>query len=326
MAVRALAGIALAALAGCIPAPPSPGPAAPLNGGSQQSAKPTLPAYNPSRLAHPPGGKYLGIESAGAPGSIAPVRRFAASLGRKPNLIGEYVAWKSPFDAAGVARAWSYGALTYLAWEPFRTNIRAIARGASDGYISQFAEAVRSLNLPIVLSFGHEMNGNWYPWGTARTTAAGFVAAWRHIHDLFSKAGATNVIWMWNPNIINPVPQVKLRPYYPGNAYVDWVGITGYFPSSGPTTYATLYQPTIREIHSFTSKPLLIAETSVETGPNEVPCLGQLVSSVTQHSDLLGFVWFDYAKDGIDWRVESRPILRSALAKDLAGVPLINVN
>jgi beta-mannanase len=55
---------------------------------------------------------------------------------------------------------------------------------------------VRTLNLPIAVSFGHEMNGNWYPWGTAHTTAAQFVAAWRHIHDLFARVGATNVIWV----------------------------------------------------------------------------------------------------------------------------------
>ena len=64
-------------------------------------------------------------------------------------------------------------------------SVQAIADGQSDAYISRFARAVRTLNLPVAISFGHEMNGNWYPCGSGQSTAAQFVAAWRHIHDLF---------------------------------------------------------------------------------------------------------------------------------------------
>lgn len=300
------------------------GQGAPASAAASPAARTAAP-YDVSGLRHPASAKFLGLEAPGLPGSLAPAGTFAANIGRKPNLIGQYVAWWHPFDPAVVARAWSYGALTYLAWEPFQTSARAIANGKADSYITQFAQAVRRLNLPVVLSFGHEMNGSWYPWGTRQTSPADFVAAWRHIHKLFGRAGARNVIWMWNPNIINPMPQVRLRPYFPGNAYVDWVGVTGYFPASGPQTYATLYRPTVAEIHAFTRKPLLIAETSVETGPAEVACINQLVHAVTQHSDVLGFIWFDYNKDGIDWRVESRPILRAALARDLSSVRLADL-
>ena len=77
------------------------------------------------------------------------------------------------------------------------------------------------------------------------------------------------------------MPQVQLKPYYPGDAYVDWVGITGYFSTTGAQTYATLYKSTITEIQAFTRKPFLIAETSVETGPAEEMCAKHLVSAVT---------------------------------------------
>ncbi len=132
-----------------------------------------------------------------------------------------------------------------MAWEPFGVSVQSIAAGRSDGYITHFAQAVRALNLPVAISFGHEMNGNWYPWGTSQTTPAQFVAAWRHIHDLFARAGAANVIWVWNPNVINPVPQIQLKSYWPGRAYVSWVGLTGYFATTGPHTFATLYLPTM---------------------------------------------------------------------------------
>ena len=133
---------------------------------------------------------------------------------------------------------------------------------------------------PVAISFGHEMNGNWYPWGTSQATPAEFVAAWRHIHDLFAAAGATNVIWVWNPNIVNPMPDVELAPYWPGDAYVDWVGITGYFPTTGPDTFAGVYGPTMAEVRKFTSKPFIIAETAVQTGPDEVASIRSLIDGV----------------------------------------------
>jgi len=290
--------------------------------GSPAPAPQDLP-YNMSGLLDPTGGKFIGVEAEGAP-SLTPVTSFAASIDKRPDLIGQYLAWGSSFDAQAVSRAWSYGAMYYIAWEPYDTSSQAIAAGQSDAYILRFATAVRALNLPVAMSFGHEMNGNWYPWGTTQTTAAEFVAAWRHIHDLFIRAGASNVIWVWNPNIINPVPQVQLRLYWPGPAYVDWVGITGYFPATGPETFASLYGPTMAEIKRFTAKPIIIAETSVETGPSELQAARSLVAGVRRRPDVLGFIWFDFDKDGVDWQIESRPVLRAAFAADIADLRLID--
>ncbi len=323
-----LATAALAvSLTACLPSPaPGAGSAGQSGSGSSAPAgKPVLPPYDITRLVTPPSGKYFGVEVSGNSASLEPVAAFAASVGKRPNIIGQYLGWNVPFDPHAVLHHWSYGALTYLSWEPFNISLRAIAAGRSDAYITAFARAVRTLNLPVAISFGHEMNGNWYPWGTEQTTPAEFVAAWRHIHSVFTRAGAANVIWVWNPNNIFPVPQVKLKPYYPGDAYVDWAGITGYFATDGPQTFATLYRPTIDEIRHFTGKPILIAETSVQTGPAEVACVSHLLSSVTRHHDVLGFIWFDYSKGGVDWRVESRPILRAAMAKELTGLPLVPV-
>jgi hypothetical protein len=326
--VPVLAGtLAVAVLGGCgviSPHTQSAGTTGHKAASSAPAATPSVSLpYNMSGLLDPTGGKFFGVEAEGAP-ALAPVSAFATSAGKKPDMVGQYLAWGTSFDARAVAAAWSYGALYYLAWEPYDTSVQAIADGQSDAYITRFADAVRELNLPVAISFGHEMNGNWYPWGTGQTSAASFVAAWRHIHDLFIQAGASNVIWVWNPNIINPVPQVQLEPYWPGDAYVDWVGITGYFPTSGPETFATLYGPTMTEIKQFTTKPIIIAETSVETGPSDVQAVHSLVTGVKRHPRVLGFIWFDFSKDGVDWQIESRPTVSSALAADIAGLPLIN--
>jgi mannan endo-1,4-beta-mannosidase len=309
----ALAGCGSSALYG-VPGAEPPGSA------STPSGRP----YNVSGLLDPAGGKFLGVQAPGAPDSLGPVRSFAAAAGVRPNLIGEYMSWNSSLDSRAVTNAWSYGALYYMVWEPYHTSVAAIAAGRSNGYITRFAREVRALNLPVAISFGHEMNGWWYPWGTNDTTAAQFVAAWRLIHRLFAAADARNVIWVWNPNVINAEPQLKLSEYYPGDAYVNWVGVTGYWGATGPDTFDGVYGPTMQEIRGFTAKPFIIAETSVQAGPSAATAAQNLVSGVRQHSDVLGFIWFDYAKAGVDWRLGTRPPVRAAIATGLASLPLVD--
>jgi mannan endo-1,4-beta-mannosidase len=304
----------------------SGGPAG--SGGSvAQQAAPTAPAKTLSiaALTHPDG-KYFGIEANGSPDSLTPVQEVAASVGRNPNLLGQYLEWKRPFDQAAAARATSYGALYYMAWEPFGTTVASIADGASDAYVRGVARSVAAFHAPVAISFGHEMNGNWYPWGTTQATAAQFVAAWRHIHDLFAAAGANNVIWVWNPNIVNPMPDVELAPYWPGSAYVNWVGITGYFATTGPHTFAGVYGPTLAEVRKFTSEPVIIAETAVETGGDEVESVRNLIGGVKANGDVLGFIWFDYDKAGVDWTLGDRPIARAAVASGIAGMHLVSLS
>jgi beta-mannanase len=146
------------------------------------------------------------------------------------------------------------------------------------------------------------------------------------MHDLFTKAGAGNVIWVWDPNIINPMPDVQLRPYWPGDTYVDWVGLTGYFATTGPHTFDGMYGPTMSEISSFTSKPFIIAETAVETGPSENESVHNLIGGVEEHSDVLGLIWFNYDKNGTDWTFGGRPEVRAAVAGSLNGMQLVSLN
>ena len=316
---------ALAACGLSAPRPTAGGVAAP--GGSLPAVSPgTVRKIVPvSTLIHP-AGKFFGLEADGAPDSLSPVINVAASVGRNPNLLGQYVSWNVPFDAAAAARTLEYGALYYIAWEPFGSAVRAIADGASDAYITTFAKAVRDFRDPVALSFGHEMNGNWYPWGTTQAAAADFVAAWRHVHDLFAKTGAGNVIWVWNPNIINPMPDIQLEPYWPGDAYVDWVGLTGYFATTGPHTFDDVYGPSMTEIRRFTAKPFIIAETAVETGPGEIDSVHSLITGVQEHSDVLGLIWFNYDKAGVDWTLDGRPVVRAAVAGAIAGMHLVSLS
>jgi mannan endo-1,4-beta-mannosidase len=256
------------------------------------------PMLEPSR-------KYLGVAINGAPEDLAPVNDFAAKIGKSPNILEYYAAWGDQYETEWNRNAWRSGALPMMAWEPFKPSVADIANGASDHYIREFAEKVRKLNLPVAISFGHEMNGFWYPWGTEKTKASDFVRAWRHVHDVFLDVGAANVIWVWSPNVINPVPNVPLEPFYPGHSYVDWIGLVGYYSRTGAHTFETLFGPTMKRVREFSQKPFLIAETAAQPGPGRSRRVADLFEGVAAADDVIGFVWFEHDKQDADWRVSA---------------------
>ncbi len=157
--------------------------------------------------------------------------------------------------------------------EPGTVRLAAIASGRYDGYLSSYAEAVRAYRHPVILSFGHEMNGFWYPWGYGHTSPGVFVAAWRHIVRLFRAAGADNVTWLWTVNVIHDAQHGRIPspdPWWPGSSYVTWVGIDGYyFSPSG--TFAPLFGPTIAAVRELTRDPILVAETAAAPAPRSPP-------------------------------------------------------
>ena|SRR5947207_13491520 len=86
------------------------------------------------------------------------------------------------------------------------------------------------MNLKVIPTLCHEMNGNWYPWSEQvnGNTAGEFVLAWQHVHALFTIQGVTNVTWVWCPNVDYP-GSTPLHELYPGDASVVWAGMDGYY-------------------------------------------------------------------------------------------------
>ncbi|MFP3988503.1 glycosyl hydrolase [Streptomyces sp. E11-3] len=276
----------------------------PGEGGSGQGRQ-DLP-YDVKPLLHPEK-EYFGVAVNGAPTSMKPVGKFAKTVGKKPNMVGSYSAWGDDFNAEGARNVFADGSLLYVSWEPFKPGLGKIADGSQDAYIKEYAASIRETNVPVAISFGHEMNGHWYPWGTKKQTPQAFVKAWRHIHDLFQDQGATNVIWVFSPNIVNPVSDVPLKPFWPGDEYVDWVGIVGYWADTGATTFETLYGPTRQQLAEFTDKPVLISETSAQPGERRRADVRELIGGVKADPDVIGFVWFNIPKRS-DWRIQSSPL------------------
>lgn len=251
--------------------------------------------------------KYYGAALEGAPNSMKAVDTYTEMTGKQPNLVEYYAAFGDGFDASGVRKAWKEGAMTLMSWEPFDTSVADIAAGKSDAYIKKYATAVRKLNLPVVIDFADEFNGHWEKWGTKHATPEEYVAAWRHIHDTFIEIGASNVIWAWSPNIVNPVKSVKLKPYYPGDAYVDWVGLIGYWTMDEDNAFDSVFGPTVDQVRTFTKKPMLLLETAAMAGERRRADIRNLFAGVEADDNMLGFIWFNHKKRA-DWRLEASPL------------------
>jgi beta-mannanase len=178
--------------------------------------------------------------------------------------------------------------------DPTTVSVAAIASGRYDGYLSAYAEAVRAYHHPVIISFGHEMNGDWYPWGYKKTSPAVFVAAWRHIVDIFRALGAQNVTWLWTVNVIDDTQNGKIpspAQWWPGNSYVTWVGIDGYYLKPS-WQFAPLFGPTISAVRTLTADPILIAETGAVPAAGQPSKISDLFAGIRSYG-LLGFVWFD---------------------------------
>jgi hypothetical protein len=277
-------------------------------------------AIQPAHAAHAaaPAIRYLGVYERGDLLSYKPVGEFAAAVGRQPNLELYYSAWYENFHASFARTARRHGAAPFVDLDPEGTSVASIAAGGSDSYLRAYARAVRRFGHSVVISFGHEMNGKWYPWGWTRTPPAVWIEAWRHIVTLFRAAGAKNVTWMW---VVNREARGEgpIADWWPGSAYVTWTGIDGYYEKSGQN-FVSVFDPTIRAIRALTGKPILISETAIGQVAGQAAKIPGLFAGIRAHH-LLGLVWFDKGqRDGShhqDWRLEGHPWAIAAFRRGL---------
>jgi mannan endo-1,4-beta-mannosidase len=250
---------------------------------------------------------YLGVYAAGTPASYDGVTAFANATGAKPDVVMYYSGWFVPFPAAFATTVADNGAVPLVQMDPDAISVAGIAAGRYDGYLSAYAEAVRAYRHPVIVSFGHEMNGSWSSWGYGRTSPATFVAAWRHIVTLFRELDAGNVTWLWTVNIINNTQRGRIpppAPWWPGSSYVTWVGIDGYYLKPN-WQFAPLFGPTIASIHALTRDPILIAETGATPIAGQPVKIADVFAGIHAYG-LLGFVWFDSTNSiGLDFSVSS---------------------
>jgi hypothetical protein len=131
-----------------------------------------------------------------------------------------------------------------------------------------------------------------------------FIAAWQHIHSIFDKVGATNVIWLW---IVSSDPNsVAAMPYYPGNQWVDWVGMNSFDSNGGSfsSTFSNLYS-TLAPLN----KPIMISQTGAVAAQQQSFFSSAVPTLQSQFPLVKAFCYYDSVdyiiNENADWRVSA---------------------
>ena len=249
------------------------------------------------------------------------INQFEQLAGRK--LVWAYFTqgWyvSLDFPRQTVLDVWRNGQIPFIRFEPSSAHfagappletlpeqtytLQHIVDGQFDPQLRRWADAVHDTNIPLLIEFGPEVNDDNRPWnakwnGAGQTDGYGdpnypdgaerFRDAFRHIVDLFREENATNVTWFFHADGTKQWDWWnELKWYYPGDDYIDWIGITEYgnlspdepmIPFTDKLDASSVYN----DLSSISQRPLSILETgAVENGTHQkaawiTPALGAL--------------------------------------------------
>lgn len=135
-----------------------------------------------------------------------------------------------------------------------------VAKNTNNGFydkvIKKYASWAKGTKRPIYLRIGYEFDGIHN-----ELEPKEYVKAYRHIVDLLRKKGANNIAFVWHSYASKPYKDYKLSAWYPGNEYVDWVGISVFGHAYGGTDFGP-YCDTVLDFAKTHQKPVMIAEAS----------------------------------------------------------------
>ncbi|ALN71874.1 glycoside hydrolase family 26 protein [Aureimonas sp. AU20] len=229
-------------------------------------------------------------------------------IGRRPQIHLTYFSWEDAWATAPSTRQdLKEGRIPLINWEPFDVEFKDIADGMYDDMVAKRADEAKALGTRFFLDFAAEMNEE-EGWGGHDPKL--YVQVFRHIHDIFIERGATNVVWVWCPNNVDSPGQPEALRYYPGNRYVDWVGIDGYnWGTSDPDQEWESFYEVFEDLYAklaATGKPVMIGETaSDERGGDKAKWIAEIVPTLrSRFPAVKAMIWFDTDKER-HWRIDS---------------------
>lgn len=257
----------------------------------------------------------LGVYTQGAPAEAGALSEYAAMVGRQPDIVMWYRDFGQPLMYSDeIENLGATGQTPLITWEPYEQSLDSISSGSYDKYLHEAAAIAKSWGKPLMIRFAHEMNGNWYPWGASSTTStansSSYVSAYRHVVDVFRGDGVQNVKWVWSPNVQEGA-KYQMAPYFPGDEYVDYVGLDGYNwgTNNGETwqTFEQVFSNSYAIATQLTNDPVIVTETSSsESGGSKAEWIRtSFMQTIPQKFPRISaVVWFDKAKED-DWRINS---------------------
>ncbi len=291
-------------------------------------------------------GAQIGDQLTGeqAPWDMSAVYKFERVARKKVSLIGFSAPFAKcdgghcsfyTFPTTPMEGLRAHGTIPFFSWSSSsvsegthdpRFQLAKVAKGRYDQYIRSFAHSAAEWGHPFFLRFNWEMNGNWFPWseGVNGNSKGEYVAAWRHVHDIFDQEGATNATWVWCPDVGE---LQDLRSLYPGNKYVDWTCLDGYnwgtrYYWSHWQTFDQVYRASYKRVLQIApSKPMVLGELASTTYGGSKPAWIRHFLKVlpTKYRAVRGFVWFDVNDRGTKWPIEKPRSVAQAFAAAIAN-------
>ncbi len=238
----------------------------------------------------------------------------------QPQLISFYLQWpKLPQDkqespTLTLESIWKYGAVPCMTWEPTNIPAEQILNGNYDIYITNMAQTIKSFAKPMMMRFAHEMNLKAYHWGTDKEhydshSPETYVKLFKYVVELFKKNQVINALWAFCPNV-DSVPPDKwnlVLSYYPGDDYVDLLGMDGYNWGTPSRSFETIFTPIYNQLKKMSSeKPIIVFETAtVGSSKEKIQWINEAIAT-SQKWKLQGIIWFQVNKEK-DWRLLPTP-------------------
>jgi hypothetical protein len=301
-------------------------------GGSSKGAPAPAPAPPAPPSPGSPGTVYLGEYPGAGPCTYPEIEKCVAGyeqlVGKKMAIIHAF----SDFDAGWddwFSRIIASGHTLMLTLNPQKA-IPDILAGSYDAALQRWGSQIKANGKGTVLvRYLHEMNlpDNPAGWMATHYGAADYIAAYRHVHDQLIAGGGTNIQHLWVPNVFwgdaNASNPIWFAPYYPGDDYVDWVGLDGY-PMSPSDSFDNQFGPSLALLEGMTQKPIVIAEYGVE----EMTPVGTwkanwftdfLDVALPKHPRVRAIIYQEGTDGGTDHRLETSSQPVTAFANGIAA-------
>lgn len=333
------------------------------------------PAARAGGIPLPPAGcLYHGVHPAHLPATDERIR--PGDLASYETAVGKKAAWvdisqhwgacrKFPASsAAWIRAAGSIPCIRLMLWTTREENkqepvftLDAVLRGRFDEDLRAWARAARDFASPLIATFGPEVNGRWYPWngswnGGGTTSGYGdpalpdgperFRDAYRRIIGIMREEGACNITWVFHVNYNDwPLEEWnRLEHYYPGDDYVDWLGVSIYGAQQPVQEhwpeFAELMEPVYRRLQKLSStKPVVIAEFGVaagSSGGSQARWAQQALAGLAagRWPRVIGFAWWNAAwqndanpRHDTTMRVQDNPSLTAVFKKYVGDNPKV---
>lgn len=265
------------------------------------------------------------------------------ATGIKPDLCMVFENWarqRTLTDICNKAKSFGHTSIA-VTWEPWKPTPvgtsaedqgeiqvewcnEAICAGRHDGYIDAVAQSLRDSKLNVYLRYGHEMNGNWYPW---HNDPESYVEAWRYVRNrvrMVNKAWNVKFVWAPNPDLWRASPAdwlSRLMPYWPPSWLVEYVGFT-MIDFGGDRYYpVSLFAERFNLARQIFQRPILGMEVNVAR-ENAVEWLYALAGYIRDANHPLPLVILSQGSSRaaavadtgeLDWSVSADPAARDAL-------------